>query len=90
MITPPATTLDIRVVPNASRNQVVGWHAGALKVKVQAPPEGGRANEAVVEVLAETLGVPERAIVILRGATARNKQVSVTGLTLAQIQDKIP
>ena len=49
--------LSLKVVPGSSRDEVVGWLANALKVKVKAPPEKGRANEAVVALLADRLGI---------------------------------
>ena len=52
---------------------------GSLKVYVTAPPEDGRANEAVIEAVAEWLGVKRRQVEIIRGATSRNKVVRVTG-----------
>ncbi len=71
----------VRVVPNASRAAVVGRMAdGVLKVKVCAPPEGGRANDAVVELLADIFGVPRRAVSILSGQSSRNKRVGIEGL----------
>lgn len=73
--------LQVRVQPRASRNQVVGYQDQVLRVRVTAPPEEGRANDAVVALLAEALGVPKSRVRILQGHTARNKVVSVEGLT---------
>jgi hypothetical protein len=66
-------------MPRAKRNAVVKTADGSLKVYVTAPPEDGRANEAVVEILAEWLGVKRRQVEIVSGATSRNKIVRVTG-----------
>jgi uncharacterized protein len=55
----PAARLTVKVVPGSSRNQIVGWLGNALKIKVTAPPEKGRANEAVVAILADRLGMRE-------------------------------
>jgi uncharacterized protein (TIGR00251 family) len=74
-----STTFTIRVTPRAKRNAVTKTPDGSLKVYVTAPPEDGRANEAVVEVLANWLGVKRRQVEIIRGATSRNKIVRVTG-----------
>lgn len=82
--------LCVRVVPNASRAEVVGWMEGrVLKVKVCAPPEGGRANEAVVELLAKTFGVPRRTVSIVSGQTSRNKRVAVEGMDEAALQSRL-
>jgi uncharacterized protein (TIGR00251 family) len=83
-------TLEIRVVPNAPRNAVVGWHAGALKVKVHAPALEGRANDELCEFLAGELGLPRRAVTLLRGDKSRQKVLRIAGLHLAAIQSRFP
>ncbi len=70
----------VRVQPRASRRGVEGLHGDALKVRVTAAPVDGAANEAVVEVLAEALGVPKGAVRIVSGATGRRKVVEVLGV----------
>ncbi len=72
---------DIRVQPRSSRAGVDGLHGGALRVRVNAPPVDGAANEAVVEVIAEALGVPRRAVRIVSGASSRSKVVEVSGVS---------
>ena len=57
----------MRVQPRSARDRVVGLHGGALKVQVTAPPVDGAANRAVIELLAEWLGVPRRAVAVVRG-----------------------
>jgi uncharacterized protein (TIGR00251 family) len=74
-----STTFTVRVTPRAKRNAVTKMQDGSLKVYVTAPPEDGRANEAVVEVLADWLGVKRRQVEIITGATSRTKVVRVTG-----------
>lgn len=70
--------LTIRAVPNASRSEVVGkMDDGALKVKLKAPPEGGRANKELIACLAKHYGVAKRDIHLLSGETSRNKRVDV-------------
>jgi hypothetical protein len=86
---PPHCTLAIKAIPNAPRSQVVGWLGEALKVKVKAPPVEGRANEALCDFLAETLGLPRRAVTVLRGDTSRQKLVRIDGLTLAEAQARL-
>jgi hypothetical protein len=78
-------TLSVRVTPRAKRNTVTKMEDGSLKVYVTAPPEDGRANEAVVEAIAEWLGVKRRQIEIVTGATSRNKVVRLTGVSQEQI-----
>ncbi len=72
------TTFAVRVTPRAKQNKVQPQADGSLKVYVTAPPEDGRANEAVVNAIAEWLGVKRRDVEIVRGATSRNKVVRVT------------
>ena len=80
------TTFLVRVQPRAKRNAVQAATGGGLKVYVTAPPEDGRANEAVIEILAEVLGVKRRQVEIVSGETNRNKVVRVTGLSPAQVE----
>ena len=79
----------MRVTPRAKRNAVVGIVGDAVKVCVTAPPEDGRANDALIEVLAAWLGVKRRQIEIVSGATSRNKVVRVTGLTREHLEAKL-
>ncbi len=71
--------LSVKVVPRASRNEVVGEQGGALKVRLTAPPVEGAANEALVELLAGHFGVRRSKVRILRGANARLKLVEIDG-----------
>ena len=68
----------VRVQPRSARNRVAGIYGDALKVLVSAPPVEGAANAAAVEVLATWLGVPRKAVEIVRGQTGRDKVVEVT------------
>ena len=86
---PPSCTLAIKAIPNAPRHQVMGWLGDALKVKVHAPPVEGRANAALCEFLAETLGLPRRAVTVLRGDTSRQKIVRIDGLSLADLKSRL-
>jgi len=62
---------------------------GRLKIRVTVPPEGGKANRAVVELLSKTLKVPKSSIQITRGETGRIKTVRIEGITLAKLQEKL-
>jgi uncharacterized protein (TIGR00251 family) len=72
--------LNVKVVPGSSRNQIVGWLGDALKIKVTAPPEKGKANEAVVELLAEALDVSTDDIMVVSGHSSPSKVIAVTGM----------
>lgn len=83
----PATcTLELKVIPNAPRDETAGWLEGALKVKIRAPALAGRANEALTEFLAERLGLPRRALTLVRGDRSRHKVVRIDGLTFDQVK----
>ncbi len=70
---------NVRVVPRASKSEIVGEHDGALKVRIAAPPVDGAANEELIKVLSKKLGVPKSAIQILSGQTSKMKQVRISG-----------
>ena len=74
--------LNIHATPRASKSQVQGLHGDALKVRLQAPPVDGKANEALLEFLSDTLGVPQRRLALVSGHTSRQKRVAVSGVTL--------
>jgi uncharacterized protein len=84
-----STRLRLRVAPGASRAGVVGRHGDAWKVRVAAPPEGGRANDAVVRLLADTLSVPRDSVALVSGHGSRDKIVELTGLGAAQIESRL-
>ena len=81
--------LTLRVTPKSSLDAVVGWQGDALKIKVRAAPENGRANAAVVEVLAGALGLPKFAITIKSGQTSRNKRVRILGLAQVEVKKRL-
>jgi uncharacterized protein (TIGR00251 family) len=74
-----ALTFAVRVVPRASRSEVVAEHDGALRVRLAAPPVEGAANEELRRTLARALGVPTRAVEITSGHTGKMKQIRVHG-----------
>ncbi len=76
----------IKVQPKASRDQVVGYREGVLQLRVTAPPDKGRANAAVVSLLAEALGVAKSRVRIIRGQTSRDKVVAVEALTPEEVR----
>ena len=67
----------IRVTPRSSENAIAGERDGVLLVRVTAPPVEGKANDAVVELLAKALGTPPGTVRVIRGGSARTKRVSV-------------
>jgi len=81
--------LQLRVSPGAARSAVVGRHGDAWKLRVAAPPTDGRANAAVVALLASTLGVPERDVEIVSGHGSRDKIVALTGIDNDEIERRL-
>lgn len=75
----------MRVQPRASRTELAGLHGGVLKVRVAAPPVDDAANRALIEFLAECLGVARRAVRIVGGETSRTKVIEVDGITPEQV-----
>lgn len=79
--------LELKVVPGASRSEVVGWLGECLKVKVAAAPEKGKANKAVVKLLSDQLGISEKAITIVSGQTSQRKVLEIEGIGQHCIND---
>jgi uncharacterized protein (TIGR00251 family) len=76
----PTTRLRLRVSPGATRTELVGKHGDGWKIRVSAAPERGRANEAVVDLLAQRLGIPRTSLSVVSGRTSRDKVVELRGL----------
>jgi uncharacterized protein (TIGR00251 family) len=83
------TRLRLRVTPGARSAGIVGRHGDAWKVRVTAAPEHGRANDAVLRLLAETLGVPRDDVTLVSGHGSREKTVELTGLGPALIERRL-
>lgn len=78
--------LSVRVRPGAKKNDIAGIHAGAVKISLTTPPVDGRANEALIEFLAERLRMPRARISLLTGAASRMKRLRITGKSAAEVQ----
>ena len=81
--------LSIKVVPGARKNRIVGKYGDAIKVQVSAPPEGGKANEAVISLLAAALEVKAQQVSITRGHTQARKTVEVGGIDQATAERRL-
>lgn len=81
--------LRVKVVPGASQSEVSGWLGDTLKIRVTAQPEKGKANVAVVLVLATSLGLPEKSVSVLSGKTSQHKVVEIQGLSNDQVRHKL-
>ena len=78
--------LSVFVQPRAAKDELVGFHGVALKIKVKAPPDDGKANRAVCALLAELIGVPPRAVQVVSGAGSRHKRIAVATAPEAVVQ----
>jgi uncharacterized protein len=83
---PEGALVPIRVQPRARRNEVMGWQGTTLRVRVTAPPTEGRANEAVIALLADALGVARSSIEIVSGAAGRDKLVRIGPHSLEEVR----
>ena len=81
-----SVVLRVHVQPGAGRTAVAGRHGDALKVRVAAPPQGGRANDACVTLLAESFGVAAASVSVTSGAGSRMKRFRVEGLEVAEFR----
>ena len=81
--------LAVRVQPRASRDEVTGWQADVLRVRVTAPPVEGAANRAVEALLARALGVAPSGVRVVRGERGRDKFVKIAGLTAADVRARL-
>jgi uncharacterized protein YggU (UPF0235/DUF167 family) len=89
VVAPTTTRLRLTVAPGAARARVVGRHGDGWKVRVAAAPERGRANDAVLALLADTLALPRASVALVSGAASRNKIVELTGLTPDEIERRL-
>jgi hypothetical protein len=84
-----STRIRLRVSPGAPHATVVGRHGSAWKVRVAAAPTGGKANDAVVRLLAETLALPRQDVEIVAGHGARDKVVALAGIDAAEVERRL-
>lgn len=86
---PRGTILPVRARPGGRRDAIVGEHAGALRVSVSAAPERGKANAAILDVLAEALRSKPSRIDLLSGETSREKRFLIVGMTPEQVRERL-
>ncbi len=88
-MTEPTTRLRLRVSPGATRTELAGRYGDAWKVRVSAVPERGRANDAVIGLLARRLGVPRASVSVVSGLVSRDKVVELRGVSRAEAERKL-
>jgi hypothetical protein len=81
------TTIEIHLQPGAKRNEIVGFREGVLYAKVIALPQKSQANRALLELMAQMLGIPKSAVDIIRGQSNRNKVIAIQGLTGEEVRE---
>jgi uncharacterized protein (TIGR00251 family) len=81
--------LPVRAQPGARKAGILGEQAGALKVAVTAPPEDGRANQALLEALRDALSLKRSQVELLSGATGRDKRFLIRGLAKADLEQRV-
>jgi len=81
--------LNLKVIPGSSREFIVGWLGERLKVKVKVPPEAGKANKAVIKLLASALNLSTDDISIVSGSTSAQKVVEITGIDASLVHEKL-
>jgi len=84
-----ATIITVKVVPGASKDEIVGFLGDDLKVRVRQPPEGGRANRAIVALLAEMLEVAPKTISITAGDHGLRKTLAIAGLDAKELTTRL-
>lgn len=81
--------VPVHVQPRAAKTEVAGLHGDAIKIRLKAPPVEGAANDELIRFLAKKLGVPRHAVRIVSGATSRTKRVSVDGIELPEVMNRL-
>lgn len=83
------TRLSVKVIPKASKTEIVGWEGELLKIRLAAVPEKGQANQALCAFLAKALGLSRSKVCVFRGETSRTKIVDIEDLTHEQILERL-
>jgi len=83
------TRILLRVQPDASRNEVVGFTGGVLRVRVAAPPVRDKANKELIAFLSQILGVSKGVLTIIKGHTSKNKVIAIDGLSQEEIMKRL-
>ena len=86
---PGGVRIQLHVQPGASTSEVAGLHGERIRLRIQSPPVDGRANSAVMDWIAARLGVPRRAVTLVRGEKSREKTVEVRGVTVVEATEKL-
>lgn len=83
------TLLSVKVIPNASRNQIASWENDTLKIRIQSPPLDGKANKALIAFLSKQTQVPKNRMAIQRGKTSRQKWIAFSGIDRTALLERL-
>jgi uncharacterized protein (TIGR00251 family) len=81
--------ISVTVSPGAIRSELVGRHGDGWRARIAAPPERGRANDALCKLLADVLDIPRRSVNVVAGHSARVKAVEIEGLEAAEVERRL-
>ncbi|HEY5260325.1 MAG TPA: DUF167 domain-containing protein [Rhabdochlamydiaceae bacterium] len=81
--------IQIKVTPNASKNQIVDWTEGVLRLRIKGVPEKGQVNEELIAFLAKQLGIAKSHIEMVSGTTSRIKRLKIAGFTKEQLEERL-
>jgi uncharacterized protein (TIGR00251 family) len=82
-------TIRVHLTPHSARDEVLGFEGEVLRARVTAPPVEGRANEALLRLLSDALGVPKSSLRMVRGQRSREKLVAIEGLDAAEVRRRL-
>jgi uncharacterized protein len=85
----PSTLLEVYIQPRASKSEVAGMHDGVIKIRIAAPAVENAANLALVEFVAEVVGVAKRSVRIVSGGASRRKVLEIDGVTEAELSARL-
>lgn len=84
-----STIFSVRVVPRASRSEIIGIHDAALKVRIASPPVDGAANDELTKLFAKYFGVTKSDVEIIGGQSSKNKRIKITNLSQSMFEEKL-
>jgi len=85
----PEALLKVHITPRGSKNEITGWRGEVLCIKVTAPPVEGAANAAVLDFLADALGIRKSQVALVKGEKSREKTLKITGLTESEVRARL-
>jgi len=86
---PDGIVVAVRVIPRASRSEIVGEHDGSLKVRICSPPVDGAANAEIIRLFAKHFGVSKSEVSIISGETSKNKRIKIENLSVSKFEELI-